>query len=146
MVDAKNGWAVGFKSPDLVLFSANFYRTSDGGKRWEKSYIDDVIAFDIAPVGSLSLSSSSPPLLFFSHLRLFHLHLHLFHLHLHLTVFFFFCDANAINKNNPTTTIKQSTNNQQSTNKQQVPTWPLPLALALTFRPTSTSGPANRPL
>lgn len=50
MLDSKNGWAVGFKSPDLVLFSANFYRTSDGGKRWEKSYIDDVLAFDISPI------------------------------------------------------------------------------------------------
>lgn len=50
MFDSKNGWAVGWKVPDLTLFSGEFYRTTDGGAKWTRTHIRDIIAFDIAPV------------------------------------------------------------------------------------------------
>eukprot|EP01095_Lingulamoeba_sp_RSL-Kostka_P018014 TRINITY_DN9689_c0_g1_i2.p1 TRINITY_DN9689_c0_g1~~TRINITY_DN9689_c0_g1_i2.p1 ORF type:complete len:118 (+),score=32.44 TRINITY_DN9689_c0_g1_i2:58-411(+) len=51
-IDENNGWAVGFKFPDITIFSAACYRTTDGGKRWDKYDINDVIAYDISIVDS----------------------------------------------------------------------------------------------
>ena len=50
MFDSQNGWAVGWRVPDLTLFSGEFYRTTDGGARWTKNTIRDVIGFDLANV------------------------------------------------------------------------------------------------
>ena len=56
MIDTKNGWAVGFKFPDLTLFSGALYHTTDGGKNWRDESIHDVIPFDIAVISWLFIS------------------------------------------------------------------------------------------
>lgn len=54
MFDSQNGWAVGWKLPSLTLFTGEFYRTTDGGKRWTKNNIRDVIGLDVSNVSGSS--------------------------------------------------------------------------------------------